>query len=85
MQDLLHLVSQIVPYHMTHNAEPEAVDLLLEVCYGGPVLQGGLTMPATACHCHLLLLPATCCYCMYAFQYLCLGMHALHVLHVKLS
>ena len=29
--DLLHLVAQIVPYHMTHNAEPEAVDLLLEV------------------------------------------------------
>ena len=29
--DLLHLVAQVVPYHMTHNAEPEAVDLLLEV------------------------------------------------------
>ncbi|KAF8063704.1 RPN1B [Scenedesmus sp. PABB004] len=29
--DLMHLVTQIVPYHMTHNAEPEAVDLLLEV------------------------------------------------------
>lgn len=29
--DLMHLVNQIVPYHMTHNAEPEAVDLLLEV------------------------------------------------------
>jgi hypothetical protein len=29
--DLLALVAQIVPYHMTHNAEPEAVDLLLEV------------------------------------------------------
>jgi RPN1 N-terminal domain len=26
------LVEAIVPYHMTHNAEPEAVDLLLEVC-----------------------------------------------------
>lgn len=24
-------MSQIVPYHMTHHAEPEAVDLLLEV------------------------------------------------------
>lgn len=24
-------MAQIVPYHMTHNAEPEAVDLLLEV------------------------------------------------------
>ncbi|KAF6261976.1 26S proteasome regulatory complex [Scenedesmus sp. NREL 46B-D3] len=31
VDDLLHLVAQIVPYHMTHNAEPEAVDLLLEV------------------------------------------------------
>lgn len=31
MDDLLALVSQIVPFHMTHNAEPEAVDLLLEV------------------------------------------------------
>ena len=29
--DLLHLVAQIVPFHMSHNAEPEAVDLLLEV------------------------------------------------------
>eukprot|EP00882_Tetradesmus_deserticola_P007472 GHRQ01007871.1.p1 GENE.GHRQ01007871.1~~GHRQ01007871.1.p1 ORF type:complete len:541 (+),score=254.60 GHRQ01007871.1:724-2346(+) len=31
VDELLHLVAQIVPYHMTHNAEPEAVDLLLEV------------------------------------------------------
>lgn len=31
VEDLLALVKQIVPYHMTHNAEPEAVDLLLEV------------------------------------------------------
>ena len=30
-QDLLDLVAQIVPYHMSHNAEPDAVDLLLEV------------------------------------------------------
>ena len=29
--DLMKLVQQIVPYHMTHFAEPEAVDLLLEV------------------------------------------------------
>lgn len=29
--DLLSLVKQIVPYHMAHNAEPEAVDLLVEV------------------------------------------------------
>lgn len=29
--DLMALVKQIVPYNMTHNAEPEAVDLLLEV------------------------------------------------------
>lgn len=29
--DLLALVHQIVPFHMAHNAEPEAVDLLLEV------------------------------------------------------
>ncbi|DBB00701.1 TPA: hypothetical protein ACH3X3_002371 [Trebouxia sp. C0006] len=31
VKDLLNLVSQIVPYHMSHNAEPDAVDLLLEV------------------------------------------------------
>lgn len=29
--DLLELVRQIVPYHIKHNAEPEACDLLLEV------------------------------------------------------
>mmetsp|Transcript_18831 Transcript_18831/g.52512 ORF Transcript_18831/g.52512 Transcript_18831/m.52512 type:complete len:900 (-) Transcript_18831:154-2853(-) len=29
--DLISLVSQIIPYHMSHNAEPEAVDLLVEV------------------------------------------------------
>ncbi len=29
--DLLALVKQIVPYHMGHNAETDAVDLLLEV------------------------------------------------------
>lgn len=34
------LVRQIVPYHMTHNAEPEAVDLLLEVGVGAPVASG---------------------------------------------
>eukprot|EP00210_Caulerpa_lentillifera_P009484 g9044.t1 len=28
---LLDLVEKIVPYHMSHNAEPEAVDLLIEV------------------------------------------------------
>ncbi|CAD7696710.1 unnamed protein product [Ostreobium quekettii] len=31
VDDLLGLAGQIVPYHMTHNAEPEAVDLLIEV------------------------------------------------------
>lgn len=30
-EDLLTLIHQIVPFHMAHNAEPEAVDLLLEV------------------------------------------------------
>ena len=30
-QELLELVRQVVPYHMRHNAEPEAVDILLEV------------------------------------------------------
>lgn len=30
-EDLLSLVNQIVPYHMKHHAETEAVDLLLEV------------------------------------------------------
>lgn len=27
----MSLVKDIVPFHMTHNAEPEAVDLLIEV------------------------------------------------------
>jgi 26S proteasome regulatory subunit N1 len=31
VEDLMSLVSQIVPWQMTHNAEPEAVDLCLEV------------------------------------------------------
>jgi hypothetical protein len=31
VDDLMALVRQLVPYHMSHNAEPEAVDLLLEV------------------------------------------------------
>ena len=31
LQELLELVRQVVPYHMRHNAEPEAVDMLLEV------------------------------------------------------
>lgn len=30
-ESLASLVRQIVPFHMAHNAEPEAVDLLLEV------------------------------------------------------
>ncbi|KAK9903923.1 hypothetical protein WJX75_000553 [Coccomyxa subellipsoidea] len=30
VEDLLELVAKILPYHMSHNAEPEAVDLLLE-------------------------------------------------------
>ena len=31
MDDLMSLVTEIIPFHMQHNAEPEAVDLLLEV------------------------------------------------------
>ncbi|GMH11078.1 hypothetical protein Nepgr_012919 [Nepenthes gracilis] len=31
MEDLMDLVQQIVKFHIRHNAEPEAVDLLLEV------------------------------------------------------
>ncbi|KAN0021543.1 hypothetical protein ACTFIU_010150 [Dictyostelium citrinum] len=31
VEDLLKLVDEIVPFQMTHNAEPEACDLLLEV------------------------------------------------------
>mmetsp|Transcript_8940 Transcript_8940/g.29445 ORF Transcript_8940/g.29445 Transcript_8940/m.29445 type:complete len:913 (-) Transcript_8940:65-2803(-) len=31
MDDLMTLVTEIIPFHMQHNAEPEAVDLLLEV------------------------------------------------------
>ena len=30
-QDLLSMVDEIVPFHVTHNAEAEAVDLLIEV------------------------------------------------------
>ena len=30
-QDLLKMVHVIVPFHLTHNAEAEAVDLLIEV------------------------------------------------------
>ena len=29
--DLMGLVDEIIPFHMKHNAEPEAVDLLIEV------------------------------------------------------
>lgn len=31
VDDLMELVNQIVPFHVQHNAEPEAVDLLMEV------------------------------------------------------
>ena len=31
LSDLLPLIRAVVPFHMAHNAEPEAVDLLLEV------------------------------------------------------
>lgn len=31
VEDLMELVKQIVPFHIKHNAEPEAVDLLMEV------------------------------------------------------
>jgi len=31
VEDLMTLVYEIIPFHMQHNAEPEAVDLLLEV------------------------------------------------------
>jgi 26S proteasome regulatory subunit N1 len=30
-QDLMDMVSKIVPFHVTHNAEAEAIDLLIEV------------------------------------------------------
>ena len=30
-EDLMGQVNEIVPFHMKHNAEPEAVDLLIEV------------------------------------------------------
>ncbi|XP_059449342.1 26S proteasome non-ATPase regulatory subunit 2 homolog A-like isoform X3 [Corylus avellana] len=33
IDDLMELVEQIVAFHMKHNAEPEAVDLLMEVGY----------------------------------------------------
>jgi 26S proteasome regulatory subunit N1 len=31
VEDLMGLVRQIIPFHVQHNAEPEAVDLLMEV------------------------------------------------------
>ena len=31
VEDLFGLVSEVIPFHMKHNAEPEAVDLLIEV------------------------------------------------------
>ena len=31
LQDIQFLIDSIIPYNMTHNAEPEAVDLLLEI------------------------------------------------------
>ena len=31
MDDLMPLVQQIVPFHMRHNAEPEACDLCIEL------------------------------------------------------
>lgn len=31
VEDLMELVMQIIPFHVKHNAEPEAVDLLMEV------------------------------------------------------
>lgn len=31
MSDLMELVDDIVPFHLEHNAEAEAVDLLVEV------------------------------------------------------
>jgi hypothetical protein len=44
VEDLMGLVTQIVPYHMSHNAEPEAVDLLLEVRERvGPEAGGNVT------------------------------------------
>ena len=30
-QDLLNMVESVVPFHVTHNAEAEAIDLLIEV------------------------------------------------------
>jgi 26S proteasome regulatory subunit N1 len=53
--DLLTLVQQIVPFHMAHNAEPEAVDLLLEVLDGAAVW----SLPAQ--HLRNRLLTVKCC------------------------
>ena len=43
--DLLALVKQIVPYHMGHNAETDAVDLLLEVSSSCSPHPSGLACP----------------------------------------
>jgi len=31
LKDIQFLIDSIIPYNMTHNAEPEAVDMLLEI------------------------------------------------------
>ena len=50
VDDLMGLVLEIVPFHMEHNAEPEAVDLLL----GG---KAALLSNATDANCEDLLVP----------------------------
>ena len=71
VDDLLALVKQIAPHHMAHNAEPEAVDLLLEAstCWPYPpppppfpppaprwaALDSSAHMPINICSAELIL------------------------------
>lgn len=73
LSDLEALVRQIVPYHCTHNAEPEAVDLLLDVrpltSSKFPSYKGELKNSSSNCQVLEKLLSSTCCYldvCLYA-------------------
>eukprot|EP00241_Pyramimonas_parkeae_P004255 CAMPEP_0114250514 /NCGR_PEP_ID=MMETSP0058-20121206/14741_1 /TAXON_ID=36894 /ORGANISM="Pyramimonas parkeae, CCMP726" /LENGTH=908 /DNA_ID=CAMNT_0001364181 /DNA_START=49 /DNA_END=2775 /DNA_ORIENTATION=- len=60
MADLLGLVEQIVPFHMLNNAEPEAVDLLLEV----------ESLSSLAAHCDANNYSRTCQYLLSCSAYL---------------
>jgi 26S proteasome regulatory subunit N1 len=51
VDDLMDLVKQIVPFHVKHNAEPEAVDLLMEVWKHTLFSQNILSFEGRNCYC----------------------------------